>query len=280
MFWALFWTFISKLSNIFYSKTCKYGISGHLNDLMTFPGWLFALFILLLIWKFTLILTRPIDYLLIAVSLSLRYFRIAASKNVYEKEKISAIVPFSNVSKVVSVFLWIIILWEEMSAISLVIFVIVFLVMLLSSINLKSMKFSRHILLYIFAKFTESISDIIVGYILIYNSWIAYYATDMLMWFVMLFWVTTVTHEIKKVKELPKDYFKNSILNSIWRVSSLISVLMIKEMGLSVSIMLSFLWVWISLALSYFILKDVPTKKNLIVTLIVTVLVIIWFLLK
>jgi hypothetical protein len=79
--------------------------------------------------------------------------------------------------------------------------------------------------------------------------------------------------QFKTIKNQPKQFWIYRITWSIWWIAWFLSLLVIKKLWLSILILLSFLGIWITLFLSYLILDDKPSKKDLWLTVIVTLLV-------
>lgn len=280
MFWAIFWTIISKISNAFYAKTTKYEVPAILNELLSFSWAIIWLVIVLLLWKFNILLFSLLDYILIIVSVIIYYFQLIIDKIVYEKEKISKLIPYSNIWSILSVILWILVLWDQLSLTAILIFLATIALILVTSVDRKNLTISKNILLFIWARWIWSISDLITWYVLINNSSLDLFTTYVIFAFIMLLWISFMQKDIQKAKNLPKDYHKAAFFTSISRLSWLITILMIKELWLSMSIILSFLWIWVSLIMSYILFKDIPSKKDLIVTIAVTILIFLAFLLS
>ena len=280
MFRALIWTLIWKVEQIFYKKTCQYNITANLNDLFTYFWAFLTLLVMFLIWKFNIFLFRPIDYFLIFISYAISFVRIFIGQQVYKTEKISSLIPFSNISKILSILLWVLILWDKVSFISLLLFFIIIILILFSSFDIRNLKISKNILLYIFGQVLISFKDLTICFILVNNSTMDYYSVYIIFSFFVILSFTLYKRDFKYIKTLDKKYFLYSLWSSIWYVSTLISILVMKELWLTVSVILSFLWIWVSYLLSYLVFKDTPSKKDMLITLLVTILVFIAFILK
>lgn len=66
----------------------------------------------------------------------------------------------------------------------------------------------------------------------------------------------------------------------IGAVSELIGIYLIEDLGIILSTLLSFFGVGITLLLSYFMLKDVPSKKDVALALVTSALVGLGFYFK
>ncbi len=68
--------------------------------------------------------------------------------------------------------------------------------------------------------------------------------------------------------------------NSIVIVSILLSLTMYSSLWVVLTSLLSLLYLWFVYIISYFILKEIPSKKDVIVTIIVSIFIIIWIIFK
>lgn len=280
MYWALFSTFILSLSRVFFKKTTQYNIKTELNDLLGHIGALLGVLAIIILWKFNVVLNDFNDYLLIFISFILFFITIKINQFIIREETISALIPYENLWKVLTVLFWVFLLNDTISNISLVMFLGVVVLILWFSLDLKHLTFSRNILLYCFAQLLTAIANLIIWYILINVSSLDYYSVYT---FISLSFMVSICFYLKlysNIKLLDRDYFISRGLSSLNWISWIISILLIKELWLSVTTLLSFLWIGISLISSYIIFKDIPSKKNILLTIAILILVWIWYLYK
>jgi hypothetical protein len=280
MFWAIFSTFLSSLSKVFFKKTTQYNIKNELNDLFWHFWAILWLIVIIFIWKFNLLLDNYFDYVLIVISFILFFLTIKISHYVVKQETVSALIPYENLGKVLTVLFWVFLLNEEISNISLVMFVWVVILILWFSLDLKHLKFSKNILLYCLTQVFTAIANLLIGYILINTSSLDYYSVYTIFSLVFLIILCWYMWLYPQAKWLDKWYYLNRGLSSLNWISWIISILLIKELWLSVTTLLSFLWIWISLISSYIIFKDIPTKKNILLTVAILSLVWVWYAFK
>jgi len=88
----------------------------------------------------------------------------------------------------------------------------------------------------------------------------------------------------KNYKELftwkKEFYYYRFSASIVWVAWDLMWLFLISSLWLVLSILLWFFWLFFTLLLGYFILKDKPSKKNIILSLLVMVLIWIWYYFK
>lgn len=280
MVWAILSTFLSSIAKVFFKKTTQYNIKTELNDLFGHFWAILWLIAIIVLWKFNLFLSNWLDYLLIFITFVLFLFNVKINQYVVKQETISALIPFENLWKVLTVLFWVFLLWDQISSVSLWMFLWVVLLIMLFSLDLKHLKFSKNILLYCLAQIFVAIANLIIWYILISNSSLDYYTVYTIISLIFMMVLCWFMWLYKTIKDLDKWYYINRGLSSLNWISWIIWILLIKELWLSVTTLLSFLWIWISLITSYIIFKDVPTKKNIFLTIAILALVWAWYYFK
>lgn len=280
MFWAILATTLSNIWKVFYKKTTVYNISANLNDFLWHWLAIACVIVIAFFWKFNVILENYLDYLLIIITFGLFLIQININQFVFRREKFSSLVPFENLWKIVTILLWVFILWEDISNISLWIFLWAILIIILNSINFSTLKFSKNILLFCFAQLLVATGNFLTGYIIINNSSLDYYIVYILMSFGFIWLLSYFKWELKEIKTLDKNYH---IFRNIWWlvwIGWLINILLIWDLGLSVTTILGFFGIATSLITSYLVFKDIPTIRNTLVIIIVIALISVWYLLK
>lgn len=280
MFWAILATSLSNIWKVFFKQTTNYKISANLNDFLGFSLALLCIFVIFLLWKFNIILSSFFDYFLILITFTLFLIQININQFVFRREKFSSLVPFENLWKILTILLWVFVLWEDISYISLWIFLLAIWVIIINSINFKTLKFSKNILLFCLAQCIVAVANFMTWYIIISNGSLSYYTVYILLSFLFVWSICFFTWQIKWIKKLDKKYY---ILRNIWWlvwVSWLINILLIWDLWLSVTTILWFFWIATWLITSYIVSKDIPTLRNVFVIIIVIALITLWYILK
>lgn len=278
MFIALTSIIINSISDVFRKKSLWYWVWWKVHDLMWHSTWTLIAIYFLFIWidftkidKFLLILTVTI--------LIIEIFKNQIYQNIYKKEKISLIIPYTNVNKILTIILSFFI-FADVSLVALLITFVAIFVIISFSINLKTLKLPKNISLLLFWEVIWWCLSLTIWWIII-NYWVnLYFSISLITWTLFLLILSLILWEFKTLKWLDSSFYKNRILSSTWRIWTFLSMVVIKELWLSVWILLSFLWIWITLFFSFLLLWDIPRKKDIFLTIIVSALVWLWFFLK
>lgn len=278
MFLVFLSTLIDCITDIFWKKSLWYWVWWKIHDLLSYPIWLLIVLYFLLIgtdlWQIDSFLV--ISVLIISL---ISVFNAALSQKIYTKEKISVIMPYTNINKILSI-IFSFILFSDVSLLSLIITIIAILIVIWFSIDFKSLSLPKSTKLIFIAEFVTSIEIIWSWYVILTYSEILYFIVFVISWIIFLSLLAYFLWEFKTIKWLKKDFWINRYLWATWWISRFLSLVVIKNLWLSISILLSFLWIWITLLFSYFILKDKPSKRDLILTTIVSILVWFWYYFK
>lgn len=280
MFWAILATSISSIWKVFFKKTTQYNISANLNDFLWHFLWLLCVIIIIIIWKFNFILTSYIDYVIIIVTFLLFLIQININQYVFQNEKISILIPFENLGKLITILLGVMFLWDNISMLSLVLFLSAIFVIFINSLNFKTFKFSKNVLLFCIAQWIVAIANFLTWYVLLNNSSLDYYNVYILISFLFITILCFSKWYFWDIKKLDKKYFIYRNIGSLVWVSWLINILLIWDLGLSVTTILWFFGIATGLITSYLVFRDIPSIRSVFVTIIVISLISIWYIYK
>ncbi len=276
MFTAIIATFISWIDNIFWKKSLWYNIWWKMHDILSYP----VAFLIIIYFFYSWIDLSKVDYILAGSAFILLFigiFKTQIRQWIYREEKISVIVPYTNVNKVLSIILAFFV-FSDVSKTSLLITILAIIVVIIFSINFKTFKLPKNITKMLIVE-TVTALTLVWTWWLISNYWEKlYFIFSWISWAFILMILITILWEFKTIKWQPKSFWINRYIWSIWWFAWFLSLVVISNLWLSVSIILSFFWIWITLLLAFIFLKDKPSKKDLLLTLIVTVLVWLAFL--
>lgn len=251
----------------------------------SFFGLIFVYIFVYIVWEKLIIFT---DYYAILIVTLISITQVITNFlyiNVYEKVKISELLPYWNVWSLFTVIIsFIIFYWTETST-SITTFLITLFtifVIIISNINPKKVKFSKHILLYILALILDSVVFLTLGYLLLdYSS--LNYMTLTLFADLVLYWILIILtkESIKLIFKQNKTFYKSRLISIIlWRWWFFISLYIIETSWVLLATLISFLWIVFSIISMKFILKDNPSKKQILLAFIVTVLIWLWYYFK
>ena len=109
------------------------------------------------------------------------------------------------------------------------------------------------------------------------NNKISYVFNYLIFSFILIF----IKKEFSEIKLLTKKYIKLLVFtNTIVIVSILLALTMYSTLWVVLTSLLSLLYLVFIYILSYFILKEIPNKKDIIITIFVASYIIIWVIFK
>lgn len=278
MFTAIISTILTSFSDIYWKKSLNYWVWWKAHDILSY----LVAWIIILYFFITWVDLSNLDFwvlFLICLILFIEIFTTGIAQKIYKEEKMSVIMPYTNVSKILTI-IFSFFIFSDVSIISLIITLLAISIVIIFSIDFKTLKFPKNISKILFIEFWVAITTLL-GWWLVINYWeIIYFILAWIIGFIILLILSLFLWEFKTLKWLPKEFWVNRFIWALWWLSWFLSLVVIKNLWLSISILLSFLWIWITLLLSFIILKDKPTKKDLFLTILVTLLVWLWFYFK
>ena len=275
---ALLSTIISSFADVFWKKTMSYNVKPFAHSLASFPV-VVILCIYFLSTGFSLSSVEIVAAGTIFFILMLDVIKVPVLQQVYKEEKVSVLMPYLNLNKVF-VIIASFFLFKDVSYISFCIIIFTVLVIILSSIDIKNRKLPRNFWKIIFIEANRTICALVGGWVILEYSEITYFVVYGLIWFVVFLLLSIKTKQIQALTHVPKTYWKLRPIGSLWWFSWFLSLVVIKNLWLSIWILLWFLWIWVTLIVSYFFLKDTPSRKDITLTFVVAILIAIGFYFK
>lgn len=288
IFIALISTFFWSLADIFFKKALKYNLNIWNNNFL----WQVIPFMLFLIIYFSIWFDEKLNLdilVLLCIFLSFILYLLWGylRASIFKVEKITYLLPYSNLSKVFTVVFSFFLFWDISISTFFVILFTIFIIMWFT-IDLKNLTFSKNILIFSFSELLYAIWNIIIGYSLLevakwwlWVSWFSFIITYLIIWSIILFIPFLFLGWFKELQWIGKNFYIIRWMAWIlWWTSWYLSIVVISSLGLSVSILLSFIGIFTTLLFAFFILKEKPTRKDIFLTILILVLISIWFYLK
>lgn len=288
--WLLIWiiqSFLNAIWMIFWKKVVENKSVGN-NWQTLFSRWnhILIIGILFFFWFFEYkIPQNEINYfniwLLIIATFAL-YITYPLRRIAYANEKITVLQPFAMLFQVFPVIIWFIFIsTERNNIITFLSSIIASIIVILSSIDFKKFKFNKYSMMVLISSCIKSIQVFAALYFLSFLSPTTFYFSESIIVIIYAILLIIIKKEFKQIKLLTKKYSKLLIItNTIVICSILLSLTMYKNLWVITTSLLSLLYLLFIYILWYFILKDIPSKKNILVTVIVSILIIIWVLYK
>lgn len=280
MFIALISTFLGSIATIFWKKSLVFWVSKELFNLLSKSSIVLVTIVLYLFWYLDF---SGVNYYYISLLLLITIIwviKTLMNQYIYSREKISTLMPYTNINKILSIVLAFFIFWD-ISVISFIITLIAIAVIITFTIDFKSLKFPKTIILFAFWETVQSILTLLTWYILLNITWSAFFVISYIIWIIFIWSIVLYKWQLKELSKIPtKFYIYRLTACHLWWIWFLLTVLVIKDLWISISILLSFLWMWMTLFLSLLVLKDKPSIKNVFLIVIVSSLVWLWYYFK
>lgn len=247
--------------------------------------WLMVYWIIIFIWSDFKIFT---DYNIILIIIWAAILDIIGNylyMYVYKNVKISQLLPYDNLDKLLVVVFWFFLFsWTtaETSLITLFITLFTIVIIVLFSIDFKTLKISKNIILYTIALSLNAIATLIVWYILLKYSTIDYMSINVIIMFsIYLMFAFIFKESFRAIKNQTQEFYKPRLLSLLLLWSSfLIWLYIIESAWVIVATLISFVAIITSIISYKIILNDTPEKKDILLAIIVTILIWIWYYFK
>ena len=280
MIWAILSELLNSIASIFRRKSLDFNAPKDFFKLLAY-SWIFLIwFILYISWHLQ---TKPLNLLVftLLVWITIIWLILWNLKQIlYKRNKMSSLMPYQNISKIIVIIFWFLI-FHDTSLITLFIAIITTIIIALFSINFKNNTVPKDIKIYSIVQIINGLVTLIIVYILkkIWN--IDYFLYTSIMWIILISMVVWYKWQFKQALKLPKKFYYYRLANShIWWVSYLLSLLVIENLGATLSILVSYIWLAVTLLFTYLFLWEKLSKKDIILTVIVSLLIGIWYIYK
>jgi len=280
MFYWILSTICASFATIFWKKALAYKCPNRLFALLWFSFWPVIISVIFLLWKYDFWVVNIKLSLIIIFLILLQLLVIQMDQHIYKNEKISVIIPYQNLNKILSIILAFFI-FTNISKLSFFITLLAWIIIIIFSIDFKNFVLSRFIKIIFIWQWIISIQLLLVWYILNYLNPLSYYVLSVgiivIIWSIIVFF----TKEYKNLFDMTKDFYINRWLGStLWEISYVINTFIIAKLWVIMSILFSYMYIWVVLILSYLFFKDKPSRKNIILTIIISILVWLWYFYK
>lgn len=222
------------------------------------------------------------DFALLLIATSWLYVTYPLRRIAYANEKVSVLQPYAMLFQVFPVIIgFIFIASERANIITFLSAIVASFIVIWTSIDFKKFKFNKYSLMVLLSSTIKSFQIFSVLYFLTKFNPASYYFTETILILSISFLLMFFKKEFLQVKLLTKWYLKLLFFaNTIVIISILLSLTLYSTLWVILTSLINLLYLVFIYILWYFILKEIPSKKNIIVTLLVAVCIIIWVLFK
>lgn len=226
--------------------------------------------------NFDLTLISPQDWLLFLWATGALYFTYYLRREAYANEKVSVLQPFAMLFQVFPViFAFIFISSRDTALITFLMALTASALVIIPAIDWKNFKINKYSLMVLLSSTIKSAQLFVIIYMITkVTPATLYFIESIIVVLVSLFLMGT-KKELGDFKKIEKGYFWLLFsTNSVWIISILLSLSMYANFGVVITSMISLLYLGFLYLLSFFILKDKASKKDLLISFWVAVCVI------
>ncbi len=240
------------------------------------------IFLLMIFWFFNFEITSvwfsSFDVFLLLVSTIWLYLTYPLRRTAYANEKISTLQPFAMLFQVFPVILGFIFLASERANFITFLFAILAsFIVIVPSIDFKTFKINKYSLMVLIGSIIKSCQLFATLYFLTKLNAINFYLLETSLIIVISLLLIILKWEFIQFKYLKPKYIKlltSANLVSIWAI--LLSLTLLSTLWVVVTSLLSLLYLVFVYTLWYYFLGEKPTKKDLIITVLVSLCVLFW----
>lgn len=280
IYFAILSTFLGSWATITWKHALSYNVPKEYFKLLANSSF-FLVWIVLYLSGLLDFAWVTVFYVLLLLIITIGWnLKTVVAQKIYSQEKISTLMPYTNINKILSIILAFFIFWN-ISKISFIITLIAVITITIFSIDFKTLKIPKNIWLFSILEIIQSWITLITWYILLEITSSAFFVLTYIIWIIFMWSIVAYKWQFKNITKYPvKFYIYRLTACHLWWIGYLLSIFVIKNLWVSISLLLSFIWIWITLLFSYVFLKDKPTRKNIALTIIVSALVWFWYYLK
>jgi len=251
-----------------------------------FIFWFAVIFLLVFLIWIDISIFVDFKYLSIILLITIFWvFNNYLQLNVIKKTKLSELMPYENIDKLFIIIIWFLIYyWSDkwVSVATLIISIFTIFIIILFSIDFKSIKIEKNIILFILYKINKSVIVLTFSFILLKYSSITLVTLNWILELIIFSWILIILKEsFNTILKQSKTFYINRFIATIlWRSAYILWLYIIQSAGVIIATLLWFFWIVFSIFSMKFILRDSPTKKQIILSFIVILLIWFWYYFK
>lgn len=235
------------------------------------------------IWNIFMLIALPIAYiyfsfesinyiiiLLLIITSSLNIVWELFEQYAYKNEKMSILIPYGEFKSVFTIIIWFIV-FSDSSIITFLFAILAWITLVIWWLNFKNLKFNKYCLSLTMSSLLYSTKLILYWLILLQISEfsVMFYSTAIKT--IILFIIIFLSNELFHYKKMNKKMSSFILLeNIIWITVTFITLFLIKELWIVQAVMIWMVYLAVSMSFAFIFFKNIPTKKELIVTILVT----------
>lgn len=279
MFLAILSNILWAIWTMYWKRSLWYWVWWIVIDLLWYPPRL-LLVLFLLFYSVNYSILDLKFFLIVGFCCVFAMINTQIYQNICRESKMSSILPFNNLSKVFSI-MFAVLFFQDWSLFSLIICMLIILILIFSQIDFKTYKLPKSLYKILFMEFTSALT-ILASWYAIKNYWeFEYLSFYVILWIVLLSSAAYYLWEFKTLIWQASWFWKNKIISSVlYSLAFVLNLFVIWELWISMWVLLSFIFPAFVIALWITMLWEEPSKKDIIINIIITSLVWLAYIIK
>lgn len=288
--WIIIWVIQSFLNSVWMILTKKVlenkKVWNNIQTLFSRTNHFIIIILLFTFWFFDFNISNwwfsNKDILLLLIATSWLYLTYPLRRTAYANEKISTLQPFSMLFQVFPIIIWFIFIASERANFLTFIFALLAsFVAILPNIDLKTFKISKYSLMVLFSSIIKSFQLFATVYFLTKLDPVNFYLLETIIIIIFSLLLLIIKKEFYQFKLINKKYLKLLTSANTVAVWSIIMVLtMYSSLWVVATSLLSLLYIFFVFTLWYIFLWEKPSKKDIIVTILISICIFLWLYFK
>jgi len=222
------------------------------------------------------------DIVLLLVATTWLYITYPLRRIAYANEKISTLQPFAMLFQVFPVIIgFIFIASERANLITFIFALIASFIVIIPNIDLKTFKINKYSLMVLTSSIIKSFQLFATVYFLSKLDAVNFYLLESIIIIIFSVILLIIKREFNQFKLLTKKYVRLlTIANSVSVVSIVLVLTMYTNLWIIATSLLGLLYILFVFSLWYVFLWEKPTKKDIIITILISICITIWLFFK
>ena len=272
-------TILDSLTTVFWKKTIPLvsHISVYVDRILTYAVGnlpLGTLLILLGFGSFSSVIVPSVGLPLIAFSI-IGMFTVPLSQKIYHEEKMSVILPYNQVSTIIATIITFF-LFGNVSAITFGITIVAIGVVVAFSFDFRTLAVPRRLGLILLNQIITGTNIVLAGYLLSRIDSLSLFIYENYVWGIQLVIIVAIGGMLSRevVRSIPRSYYGYRLVSVVTGAThEILGYVIIMEAGVIVGTLLSFLGIGVSLLAAYILLREVPSRRDILQAVVLSVIV-------
>jgi len=290
--WILYWlinSFLSSIQIINFKKSLEINKTSSVFFALigTFCSLFFTLIFLIFGFADFKLFLSTYFFILILINITW-IISTHFDQKIYKEEKLSVLAPYWNLNLIfLTILSYIIFLFNPYltsfytSTTSFFVALVAIIITTIFSIDFKNIWIPKNIWIILISKFLTTTRSILTGFFLVKISSFDFFVLNNISYFIITIIILIYKKEFFQFNKLNKEFITHrSISGFLWGLIFIIWLYLIQNLWLILSSLIWFFSLATTLIFSYVFLKDIPTKKNILAAILVSICTIIWVIYK